>query len=140
MIEPFSLEYLNILITFGLVILIWIIQILHYPSFFYYEEKEFSRAMLFHQRAVTFITLPLMVSELVVSGLIVFKTTSLFSIMGVILVALIWISTFFIQVPLHEKLTHSKNTEFITKLIKTNWIRTYLWSLKFILLAWQSYL
>jgi len=43
---------------------------------------------------------------------------------------LIWISTFFIQVPLHKKIAYKRDLRKIKKLILSNLIRTFLWTLK----------
>ena len=52
----------------------------------------------------------------------------------IILVLLIWLSTFLIQVPLHNALSKEKNTEKLSKLIFSNWIRTILWTSRSILM------
>ena len=140
MIKLFSPDHLNLLVTFGLFVLIWIIQILHYPSFFYYEEKDFSEAMISHQRGISFITIPLMLTELFVTCWVFYKTPDVYSSVSVFLVILIWLSTFFIQVPLHEKLLEGKKSILIERLVLTNWIRTFLWSLKLLLLIMLAYL
>ncbi len=140
MIKLFSPDHLNLLVTFGLFVLIWIIQILHYPSFFFYEEEDFSEAMISHQRGISFITIPLMLTELFVTGWIFYKTPDVYSSVSIFLVFLIWLSTFFIQVPLHEKLLEGKSLILIERLVLTNWIRTFLWSLKLLLLIMLAYL
>jgi len=136
-IKLYSPEHLHLLITFGLLILIWIVQILHYPSFYFYDENKFSKAMLFHQRAISYVTLPLMVSELILVTLIFSNSPNFFHLLSIIIVGIIWLSTFLIQVPLHKKLLLSKDNRLIKKLINTNWIRTGAWSIKFILLSWN---
>jgi hypothetical protein len=46
-------------------------------------------------------------------------------------VVLVWASTFALSVPLHNQLTlEGYNLETIQQLVKTNWPRTILWSLK----------
>jgi hypothetical protein len=131
---------LHLIVTFGLVVLIWIIQVLHYPSFGFYEEQNFSQAMHFHQQRITLITLPLMVSEIILAVYVLNQSQNIYTNSSLILVGLIWLSTFFIQVPLHEKLLKSKEPILIAKLVKTNWIRTFLWSFKLMILGWEFYL
>jgi len=126
---------LELLVSFGLFVLIWIIQILHYPSFIYYAEETFHHAMISHQKNITFIVLPLMLMELILAFFNLYKFFNSIFLISLILVILIWLSTFFIQVPIHEKLLHGKDIILINKLIQTNWIRTILWSIKFILLG-----
>jgi hypothetical protein len=119
----------ELLVSVALFILIWIIQVLHYPSFLYVDKNDFSKFEAFHTRRITFLVLPLMVSELILS-LINFN----YLILGIIV--LIWLSTFFIQVPCHEKLKFGFDKLTIERLIFTNWIRTSLWTVKlFILIA-----
>ena len=45
-------------------------------------------------------------------------------------IILIWISTFLIQIPLHLKIIEKSNKSYIYALIKTNWVRTILWTLR----------
>jgi len=52
------------------------------------------------------------------------------------LVLLIWLSTFLIQVPIHNQLGIGKDSFLIKRLVQTNWIRTILWTSKAI---WISY-
>jgi hypothetical protein len=54
-------------------------------------------------------------------------TVSLFS--G-FLVFIVWLSTFGLQVPIHNQLQTGKEDLLIKRLVTTNWIRTAAWSLK----------
>ena len=61
-----------------------------------------------------------------------------FEILGficLILVLIIWISTFFIQVPYHNSISKEFNEKLISRLILSNWIRTSLWLVKLIALV-----
>jgi hypothetical protein len=133
-------SFLALAINFGLVILIWMIQILIYPSFLYYSDDVFIKAMRAHQRKMTLIVFPLMMSELILSIYHVFNYRSLYAMVSLFLVILIWLSTIFIQMPIHERLLINKNQSEIYALIKTNWIRTVLWSIKLLILISQIYL
>jgi hypothetical protein len=55
-------------------------------------------------------------------------------LINLVIVALIWLSTFLIQVPLHNALSKEKQSEKLSKLICTNWIRTILWTARSILM------
>jgi hypothetical protein len=48
---------------------------------------------------------------------------------GLALAALTWAATFFISVPLHGRLSEGFDTAAHQALVRTNWIRTVLWSL-----------
>ena len=52
-----------------------------------------------------------------------------FFLLSMILLIIIWLSTFFIQVPIHNKLL-DEPSNYLTKLVRTNWIRTVLWTVK----------
>jgi hypothetical protein len=51
---------------------------------------------------------------------------------------LAWVSTFLIQVPLHRRLESGYNSDALSTLLRTNWIRTGAWGLKTLILgvAW----
>ena len=120
----------ELMVTVALVILIWIIQVLHYPSFLFVDKTEFSKFEAFHTKRISILVLPLMVSELIL-GLVHLN----YLILGIIV--LIWLSTFFIQVPCHEKLKFGFDKLTIERLIITNWIRTSLWTVKLFILLVQ---
>ena len=120
----------ELMVTVALVILIWIIQVLHYPSFLFVDKTEFSKFEAFHTKRISILVLPLMVSELIL-GLVHLN----YLILGIIV--LIWLSTFFIQVPCHDKLKFGFDKLTIERLIFTNWIRTSLWTVKLFILLVQ---
>ena len=59
---------------------------------------------------------------------------------GLILVLIIWASTFFVQVPLHEKLAAAFDAKVQQRLVLTNWIRTIAWTLRGALVLWMTWL
>lgn len=124
----------NLVVTSMLTCLIWIVQILHYPSFRYVEQKNFSNFENFHTKSISYIVMPLMLIELFLSGYLFLKEPKnvLYSI-SLISVILIWVSTFYFSIPCHTKLGLGYDAEVIEKLILTNWPRTILWSFKLLL-------
>jgi len=133
-----NIEWLAHLATsWALFGLIWTIQLSHYPSFKFVDEHQFADSHLHHTSSISFIVLPLMLLEL---GLVFWQSYqsnwSWIWVVPLVLVLLIWASTFFISVPLHGQLEGGKNLDVIKKLVDTNWIRTVLWSIK---VGWISY-
>ncbi len=127
------MKMLELLISTGLVVLIWIIQCLHYPSFLFIDKKKFASFENFHTRRITYIVMPLMIGEVI----LLFFNPDMFV---VLLTTLVWLSTFFLQIPCHHKLKFGFDEAVIQRLICTNWIRTILWSLKLIyLIALQKW-
>ena len=120
--------HLQYFVSISLCTFIWIIQVLHYPFFQYIDLKQFSQSMVFHQRAISYLVIPLMLLELIVTIYI-----ANYYVLTVVLG--IWLSTFLIQVPLHKKLLQKKDLLIIAKLTKSNWIRTILWTLKLVIVS-----
>ncbi|MBJ04569.1 MAG: hypothetical protein CMP65_01530 [Flavobacteriales bacterium] len=130
-----NLELYNLILNSILTGIIITTQIVTYPLL-KYVNRDFT---LFHQKYVSrigFIVAPIMVLELTVVGKMVIddfynpliKLLAFFTI-------LIWLSTFFIQVPIHKQLSKGKNLTRLKILIASNWIRTIGWSLKLALSA-----
>lgn len=132
---------LNFSSTWAMVGLIWLIQIVHYPLFQQVGEQQFRGYSADHQRLITYVVLPLMLVELATTTLLAFSrppgTSQALAIAGLLLVLLIWASTFLIQVPQHSKLLASFDPNVCRQLVIGNWIRTIAWSIRGILTAWM---
>ncbi|MFV1883462.1 MAG: hypothetical protein ACMZ7B_03120 [Balneola sp.] len=111
--------------------LIWTIQLVHYPSFHFVDEHNFKEFHPFHNRRISLLVIPVMITELLSSG-ILWWNDGAFSLNGIgfYLVCLIWLSTFLLSVPTHAKLAKGKDDTLIMSLVNTNWVRTILWSVK----------
>lgn len=117
--------------------LIWTIQVVHYPSFKYVSELQFKAFHAFHSRSITFIVLPVMALELVTAVALLYSYSDSWTTrLNFVAVVLLWASTFFISVPLHNRLTNDKDSKTIDRLVLTNWIRTFLWSGRLCLLVY----
>ncbi|MEM6805102.1 MAG: hypothetical protein AAF696_27145 [Bacteroidota bacterium] len=131
---------LHILATLMMCGIIWIIQCLHYPLFAYVGESAFQQYEILHRNWISPIVGPLMLFELGTAIFLVLQRPQGVSVgllwLGLALVGIIWLSTWFLQVPLHNAITHSYDAEAIAKLVKSNWIRTIAWSLRAILLLY----
>lgn len=139
-IEPDAIPWwtiaiaLHAAVTWFLVGLIWIVQRVHYPSMHYVEPHRFVEFETMHCDRIGQVVAPTMILEgIAAASLIPFAPTTLslvLAVIGAVLAAILWWSTFFIQVPLHNHLQHGKNTDTINRLIVTNWIRTIAWSVR----------
>lgn len=117
--------------------LIWVIQLVHYPSFAYVEPTRFKRFEMFHAVRISLIVIPLMVLELL-SAILIFGYEQ--AEPGLLILAdtaliLIWLSTLCLSVPAHYKLSKGWNEKAFTWLVKSNWPRTILWSLRLVILS-----
>ncbi len=104
-------------------------QIVSYPMFLN-VEKNFSVYHMNYVNKISTIAAPFMIIEFLLSLLFVFLIGSYTSISSFLIMVLIFLCTFFIQVPIHEKLKNSFNISLCNRLIKTNWIRVFLWLFK----------
>ena len=120
--------------------LIWVIQIVHYPSFRFVSPERFGDFHAFHTRAISLIVIPVMLLELSSATLSLLgqfgsgvapRPLELAAFTALLLV---WLSTFALQVPLHGRLAAGPDPALIERLVGTNWIRTVLWSLRALLL------
>lgn len=128
---------INTLSSFFMAGLIWFVQLVHYPSFHFLDEDNFTKFHAHHSLKTGFVVKPVMSLELATSGALAWNFGWIsVNAVGFYLVILIWIATFFISVPKHNALKHGKVDSLITGLVHTNWIRTILWSIKSGLSFW----
>ena len=52
-----------------------------------------------------------------------------------LLTVLVWLATFFVSVPIHDKLSSGYNAAHIARLARSNWPRTAAWSARLVILA-----
>ena len=130
----------NVVLTMFMTGLIWFVQIVHYPLFNRVGSSVFNDYHKLHVIFTGRVVIIPMVLELVVAFLWLFDCldTQYFypAIMNVVLLFGIWSSTFFFQVPAHNRIAIQFNQSDYHILVKTNWIRTLLWSLKSLLLLY----
>ena len=121
----------NVAVSWGLLILIWLVQIIIYPGLARIPSNDFVDYHAWYVTRITMVVLPLMICEIVVAIAWFFLQNNLFypAIAGGIVI-LVWCSTFTFQVQIHKSLQTGKDKSKIRRLVATNWIRTVAWSLK----------
>ncbi len=134
----------QVLTTFFMTGLIWVIQIVHYPLFAYIGRDEFISYEKKHSRLISFIVAPMMLIELASAIIILISnyfTSDLYILFTIafLLLIIIWISTMLIQVPQHRILSSRYDLRVIKDLAKSNWIRTICWSLRSVILMYILY-
>lgn len=121
---------INFLVTVVMMGVIIITQVVNYPLFLHINHNDFKNYHGEYVKRITYIAMPLMSIELLLSGLLIANIPNKFSIIIFIVISLIFISTIFIQVPIHKEIENKYNELSIINLINTNWIRTSLWIIK----------
>lgn len=134
MLSFFNLLVAHTLVTAMVTGIIWFVQIAHYPLFPLAGGHNYPLYQRTHERGITRVVVPLMVLELVTAIILVFRfpsgvSRSLFYLTLVLLVIL-WLSTFLLQVPQHRRLEAGFNVDAWQILCRTNWVRTITWSLR----------
>ena len=129
-----SVILLNSLVSMFMTGIIWIIQLVHYPSFHFVSEHQWQESHSHHVSHISWIVAPMMVLELGLRGWLIYSQFNWVTVSATILLIVIWGSTFAIQVPIHNELESGKSEELIHRLVRTNWIRTVAWTLSSVLL------
>lgn len=139
-----TLIILQIASTLIMLGVIWVIQLVQYPLFSHVNAENFPKYHAAHTFWITPVVAPTMIIELVTSILIVFYPPKNIDIkllyVGLILTLVAWASTFFIQIPLHNKLANSFDANAHSGLVNTNWIRTIAWSLRTVLVVYFAWI
>ena len=130
----------QLLVTVYLTGLIWTIGVVHYPLFNLADRANFAAFESAHSARISSIVLLPMLLELGLSVAMLLNSSSVAPVwaawLGLGLVALIWASTFLLQVPQHGVLSSGFDQRAYEVLVSTNWIRVFLWSARSALLAW----
>lgn len=125
----------NRLVSFGLVVLIWLVQVIIYPTFAEIPPDRFARWHSGYTRGVTWIVAPLMFGQVILLIRLLVARPSWPACLAAGMVSLAWIATFAIAVPAHDRLQATGlDANTIHRLVATNWIRTAAWTLAFLFL------
>lgn len=112
--------------------LIWFVQVVHYPLFAKVGEAAFKGYEHDHQRKTTWVVAPVMLIEAAAASILVVPVVgvanSILAWLGLALLAVVWISTFLVQVPLHAALERTPSRGAMDRLVLTNWVRTAAWT------------
>lgn len=114
--------------------IIWMVQIAIYPLFGRLEGATFDDYHARYMTRVTYIIAPLMITEAVCCAACLYLGDWEVMALSSLLLAAVWASTAFIQVPQHAKLTPER----VPALVYTNWIRSIAWTARTALLAWLT--
>lgn len=124
--------------------LIWLIQLVHYPLFAFVGRDAFVSYAAQHVRRITILVAPIMLIEFGTSiALFSFRPHAVqmwLVVIGMIQVAVAWISTWCFQIPAHEKLAGGFDPVLNLRLVSTNWIRTIAWTSHGIVTSWMCWI
>jgi len=134
-----SLEQLHLIATSMMVAIIWMVQILHYPSFLFVDKQQYTEFQQFHMKKISYIIVPIMLLELFSGFGILFyiEKAQLSLYASLTLLVLIWVITGLFFTKYHTELSKKYNRNTILRLIRFNWIRTVLWTIRLAFLLKQ---
>lgn len=129
--DPASERVALIAVSLALAVLIWLVQLIIYPSFHHLDRERFVAWHLRYTGLITWIVLPLMLGQVGLLGLLLATDPAPAAALWAQapLVALAWLATFIFSVPAHGRLQQGKDDRQIAWLVSTNWIRTAAWTM-----------
>jgi len=135
-----AIYFIHLFLAIFLCGIIWFVQVVHYPLFRRIGDFEFPDYHRRHMTSTGSLVGSAMVGEISTAIALVVLEPGILSLWqfasSLGLLALIWISTFFVQVPLHRKIHIEPTPSLLRQLVKTNWVRTIGWSGRAVLLSW----
>ena len=128
---------LHLIATSVMVGVIWVIQLVHYPSFHFIELKQYTTFQRFHMSRISYVVIPAMLTELFTLILIIISMDQIDTLVlaSAILLIFIWLMTAVFFSGVHQKLTLGYDQTVVDKLVKLNWGRTLLWTLRLLLIS-----
>lgn len=131
---------LHLAATLVMVGLIWFVQVVHYPLMAHVGRAGFAAYEQAHTRRTAWVVAPPMLVEVATGIALLWVRPAGVSLAaalaGVALLAVVWGSTRFVQVPCHERLSRAFAPGVHRRLVSTNWVRTAAWSLRGVLVVW----
>ena len=123
------MEMIRLTIDFGLLILIWLVQVIIYPTF---REVVPEKFQVYHRRytgQISWFVVPLMFGQLGLHGYELYVNINPMNLIIAVLILIAWLVTFGLSVPCHSKLAkHGYDLAVINRLVWTNWLRTIAWT------------
>ena len=120
--------------------LVWFVQVVHYPLLASVPAPELPAYEARHQKLTGWVVGPPMLVELATTvAALRWRPPELgaaWSWAGATLLGLVWASTAFVQVPLHDALERAYDAGRLRTLVRSNWVRTLGWTGRALLLAW----
>jgi hypothetical protein len=114
--------------------LIWVIQLVHYPLMSRISGDAFVAYHAEHTRRISAVVVAPMVVELATALVLLLNRPPgvplALMVAGAVLVAVVWMSTFVLQVPQHRILARGFDLAAHRRLVQSNWIRTVAWTLR----------
>ena len=124
------IEITRLVLDVGLLVLIWMIQLIVYPSFLFYTAKELIAWHKMYTKAIALIVIPLMLGQLGITIYQVFLEQNTYTSTSIVLVVFLWGITLLKFAPMHQQISEGNtHIQLLKKLVQNNWIRTIIWTI-----------
>ena len=134
-----SILLFQIVINVYLLGVIIMTQFITYPTFLIIDKNSFNKYHRKYVNIISIIVAPAMILEITSLIVLVYLSKDFLLVKSLILLLCIWLTTFIIMVPSHNILSRKNDSKEIKKLININWVRTFLWSVKLIVMLFIYY-
>jgi hypothetical protein len=141
-VDPYQVLLAHAAATLFMVGVIWFVQVVHYPLLARVGPAEAVGYEQAHTQRTGWVVGPPMLLESATGVLLVWirpAGVSGYQVgIGLGLLAAVWASTQFVQVPCHERLSRAFDPAIHHRLVATNWVRTAAWTLRGMLVMWMA--
>jgi hypothetical protein len=131
---PLALFLLHFTVTCAMGGIMWFVQLAYYPNLAAVGRDSVVHYQREHIRRITGIAWTMLVIELATALALVFvspaRVPHAIVLTNAALVVAIWCSTWFVQVPLHKVLEQRWDGSAHARLVRTNWFRTIVYTLR----------
>lgn len=114
--------------------IIWFVQLVQYPMLHLTSDREDAEGHQEYTRRMGLTVGPVMLAELALQIEWVARASDARSVACGVLLFIVWASTIFLQVPCHRDLETAFDAETQQELVRSNWIRTFAWTARALLL------
>jgi hypothetical protein len=129
--------------TWAMTGVIWVIQLVHYPSFDAIERgADDADWVVFgdrHRRSISYVVGPFMAAEGVTGLWLALDPPAdlgrALPLVALVLMAIAYGVTAFVSAPLHMRLADRYDADLVRRLVSTNWIRTAAWTSRAVVLS-----
>lgn len=130
-----NLTVISWVVDFGLLVLIWLVQLIIYPSLCAFSSDEaLWKWHSIYTKRIAYIVIPLMIGQVILWSLQLFDGFTIYIAIRGFLILIVWVVTFTIFVPLHQKIANKiKMQQNARALVLKNGWRTCIWTLLFLI-------
>ncbi|QDU94656.1 hypothetical protein [Lignipirellula cremea] len=139
-----ALATIHLGLTCSMTGIMWFVQLAYYPNLRVVGAENYETYEQEHIRRINRVAWSMLAAELATSLALAVLPCAVWLrtvwVINLLLLLVIWWSTWFVQVPLHHALSKQFSDELLDRLVRTNWLRTVCYSLRTALLLGLFYM